>query len=705
MAENIGSVGVGIELDLDGQVEREIDGVFKGIGKKINDDIAEAADITVFDKLEKEMQHLGEVYENTEHKLALVNEKLANAKASLAAIPWQELDGSEEALKFSSSIANLEGQSIKLRRELEKLDEAVEVVDQKMADASAKGPSLLSRAMDRLRNVFSKSEKPVQNSSAGMLNFSRAGRSIARNLVGISFAVSLASRAFSSMANYVGGAMMQNDTFKKSLEQVRSNLATAFQPILTAITPALNALMSILIQVSGVIAGFMNSLFGTSVADSGKAAKAISGVGKAAGGAAKEMRKVAGFDQLNDMTEDKNAGGGGGGAGDKLDFPEPDVSAWEKWQGVIDNIMNDLRPLGEMLKTIWDLIIVPAAQTVWDVLVLAFGGLWEIIKQLQPVFDAITKSLQKNEKVTRVLGAVVAGVALLIMASFAPVTALFLAIGALFNLMWDNSETFRTIVTEAMKGVGAAIEWLFDTAEALIDGIIWAFNNAGDIIPTAMRAVGEMLKTIWKGIQNTWNATWSAIGKFFTDRKNDIVNGVNGLKTAFMNIVNWVKGAFVNTWNAAWNAVSNGFKRVFNGLVNIAKVPINALIRLLNGFLSGLNRIKIPSWVPGLGGMGFNIPKIPALADGGVVRKPTVALVGEYAGASRNPEIVSPQQLMEDVNMKSLERFFAGRAAVEPISEEQVINLTIEFGGMKFAEQVIQLLREYGRATGKAVLM
>ena len=36
-------------------------------------------------------------------------------------------------------------------------------------------------------------------------------------------------------------------------------------------------------------------------------------------------------------------------------------------------------------------------------------------------------------------------------------------------------------------------------------------------------------------------------------------------------------------------------------LVGYVKAPINAVIR-------GLNRIKLPSWVPGLGGKGINIP-------------------------------------------------------------------------------------------------
>lgn len=40
---------------------------------------------------------------------------------------------------------------------------------------------------------------------------------------------------------------------------------------------------------------------------------------------------------------------------------------------------------------------------------------------------------------------------------------------------------------------------------------------------------------------------------------------------------------------------------------------------------------------------------IPHFAGGGVITKPTVGLMGEYAGASHNPEIVTPESKMREV--------------------------------------------------------
>lgn len=48
---------------------------------------------------------------------------------------------------------------------------------------------------------------------------------------------------------------------------------------------------------------------------------------------------------------------------------------------------------------------------------------------------------------------------------------------------------------------------------------------------------------------------------------------------------------------------------------------------------------------------------IPALAEGGVISKPTTALMGEYPGARTNPEIVTPENKMRDVFKGVMRRF------------------------------------------------
>jgi phage-related protein len=80
------------------------------------------------------------------------------------------------------------------------------------------------------------------------------------------------------------------------------------------------------------------------------------------------------------------------------------------------------------------------------------------------------------------------------------------------------------------------------------------------------------------------------------------------------------------------DAISFYFKTMFG----VIKFEINAIISLANMAIRALNgiNISVPSWVPGLGGksFGFDLKEIPKLADGGIVTKPTLAMIGE-AGA------------------------------------------------------------------------
>ena len=60
---------------------------------------------------------------------------------------------------------------------------------------------------------------------------------------------------------------------------------------------------------------------------------------------------------------------------------------------------------------------------------------------------------------------------------------------------------------------------------------------------------------------------------------------------------------------------------------------ITFIISAINGLIRGLNKVKVPDWVPGIGGKGINIPEIPQLAKGGIVDQATLAMVGEGKSA------------------------------------------------------------------------
>ena len=121
------------------------------------------------------------------------------------------------------------------------------------------------------------------------------------------------------------------------------------------------------------------------------------------------------------------------------------------------------------------------------------------------------------------------------------------------------------------------------------------------------------------------------------------------IKEAFAGIGEWFTGI--------WEGVVNGFK----GFVNVIIKGINFLIGALNKI-----QVTLPDWVPGIGGktIGFNIPEIPLLAQGGIVTGPTLAGIGEGG----EPEAVLP--------LSKLSRMLGGVGAGGDVIYSPTITIT-----------------------------
>lgn len=151
--------------------------------------------------------------------------------------------------------------------------------------------------------------------------------------------------------------------------------------------------------------------------------------------------------------------------------------------------------------------------------------------------------------------------------------------------------------------------------------------------------VNSQNKTVSKTMQGVWNR----------------------IKSPFANVGTWFSNIFKGAWNgikSVFSGVGKWFKNLFNGILKFIKAPINFLIDGLNTLIKGVNKISfdVPKWVPSIGGkkFGFDIPQIPHLAKGGLVKAPTLAVVGDNMGASSgNPEVVSPLNKLKGMIQES----------------------------------------------------
>ena len=94
--------------------------------------------------------------------------------------------------------------------------------------------------------------------------------------------------------------------------------------------------------------------------------------------------------------------------------------------------------------------------------------------------------------------------------------------------------------------------------------------------------------------------------------------------------------------------------------------------------------------------------KIPKLASGGVITKPTVAMMGEYSGASSNPEIVAPESLLRGIMAESNDDvadtlISVGRQIIEAINNN---NTEIRIGDDVISAAAARGAKDYKKRTG-----
>ena len=187
-----------------------------------------------------------------------------------------------------------------------------------------------------------------------------------------------------------------------------------------------------------------------------------------------------------------------------------------------------------------------------------------------------------------------------------------------------------------------------------------------------------------------WSQRFGFMGNILNVFLSSTKNIFNSIKQIFSGIIDFVAGVFTGNWSRAWQGVKDIFAGIMNGLGAVIKAPLNAVISLINGAISGLNKISvnIPSWVPGFGGktFGVSIPKIPYLAKGGIIDSPTIAMVGE-AGKEAVMPLENNTGWITDLASKVAERLPLQTSTNN--TSDQPINFIIQVGTTTLGKVVI----------------
>ena len=163
---------------------------------------------------------------------------------------------------------------------------------------------------------------------------------------------------------------------------------------------------------------------------------------------------------------------------------------------------------------------------------------------------------------------------------------------------------------------------------SLLNTVVPIFQN---IIQAILPVLSQLLQALIPVIQLVAEIFASVLGSAL----QSIANIVSNVMQIFQGLINFITGVFTGNWSQAWEGIKSIFSGAVGGLGEIIKAPLRAVVSAVNTVIGGLNKLKVPDWVPGLGGKGINIPLIPGFAKG-TERTPSTFIAGE-----NGPELIT----------------------------------------------------------------
>lgn len=497
------------------------------------------------------------------------------------------------------------------------------------------------------------------------------------------------ARTSSSWSNQV---RILSERFKQLAAIIGGGLIQAFTPIIQVI----NTVLSGLIMLSQAIGKVFGKLFGSSkVIESVNKSMSKGGLGavnsqnalngalkKNEGQAKKTASAIAGIDELNVINDDKGSGGSntfdgiGGGQGYDLDFSNLEFKAPDEGpiEAFAKKIKKYFEPLALIDLTNLNISFSMFAKSLGDFGSIALDGIewlyfsilvpltsWTISSALPTFFKFLSASLNLFNSVAKVmkpLGQWLVESFLKPIAKWTGgviVTVLNLisdALNGISNWISSNSTLFETLIIILGSFVAAWKLFLgvlnlvhtagiiYNTIMALGTTITTAFGAALAFITSpiglivaaiaAVIAIVVLLIRHWDTVKEVAANTWNSIVDTFAGAAQWISDNIIApIRDGFLGLINGVIGFF--------EGMINGIIGAFEGFINYFVSGINAIIEGVNG-LSKYIGFTIDTFEP----VSLGRVALPRFANGGIISGPTVGLMGEYANARSNPEVVAP---------------------------------------------------------------
>lgn len=273
---------------------------------------------------------------------------------------------------------------------------------------------------------------------------------------------------------------------------------------------------------------------------------------------------------------------------------------------------------------------------------------------------------------------------------FALVAVAIATVIALLVHLWNTNEEFRNSIQDLWnnnlkptidKIVDVLKELWNEHLKPLVDRIKELWENT---LKPSLTDLWDTVKDIWDKLSVVLGEIIKVVGVVISTVLGVLVGGVEmiasiigGIADVLTGIIDFLTGVFTGDWEKAWTGIKeivlgilDAISGVFEGFIDGLIEGITNLGNAIND-LFGKDKNKKNTYTLNTNSKinlknqakNINIPQMKAFANGGVLSSPTVGLMGEYSGASNNPEIVTPQSLMketmEDANASLINAIFA----------------------------------------------
>lgn len=236
---------------------------------------------------------------------------------------------------------------------------------------------------------------------------------------------------------------------------------------------------------------------------------------------------------------------------------------------------------------------------------------------------------------------------------------------------WDNIQEILRGALDFITGlINIFIAVFTGDWGRLWDGIKQTVSGAWQVIRGIVEQALNVLDTILSVAMGTLAEIWSLAWNGMKTLLSDIFEGAGGIVAK---IGGWV-GDIVDFFTDLPGEIAGAAASAFGALLEAVKTVIRSIINAWNSLDL---EFTVPD-VPGVPGRGDRFDLIPdvgmpsslnpsssgapggrrtstgrlggvPLANGGVLDRPTLALIAEYPGAHSDPEIVTPESLMRKV--------------------------------------------------------